>query len=185
MPSGHQALALRRADRGAEVGALREAAFALPAFGCVERDHVVADLHRGHACTHLAHDAGALVAKNRRELAFRIKARERVGVRVADAGRPILDQHLAGTRAADLDRLDGQRLVGLPGDGGAALHGGSFLPSATDAVRPQSMIPRPFKDFEFCPSFARLDSGLWDRLLEPGRSGIGDVGLRVRKRRDG
>ena len=38
----HQALALRGADRGAEVGLLAEAAFALSAFRRVERDHMIA-----------------------------------------------------------------------------------------------------------------------------------------------
>ena len=53
----HHALALGGADRGAEVGALRQAGFALAAFGRVERDDVVADLDRGHAGADLAHDA--------------------------------------------------------------------------------------------------------------------------------
>jgi hypothetical protein len=39
---GHQALALRRADRGAQVGLARQARLALPAFGRVERNDVVA-----------------------------------------------------------------------------------------------------------------------------------------------
>ena len=41
----HQALALRRADGGAQVGAARQAGFALPAFRRVERDDVVAHFH--------------------------------------------------------------------------------------------------------------------------------------------
>jgi hypothetical protein len=65
----------------------------------------------------LAHDARALMAEDRRELAFGIEARERVGVGVADAGRHDLDQHFAGLRPADLDGLDGERLVRLPGNG--------------------------------------------------------------------
>ena len=126
-PVRHQALALRRADRGAEIGAARQAGFALPAFRRVERDDVVAGLHRGHARADLAHDARALVAEDGGKLALRIEARERVGVGVADAGRHDLDQHLAGLRAVDVDRLDGERLVGLPGDGGASFHRRRFL----------------------------------------------------------
>ena len=42
----HHALALRGADRGAEIGAPRQAGFALPAFRRVERDDVVAGLQR-------------------------------------------------------------------------------------------------------------------------------------------
>ena len=41
----HQALALRRADRGAEIGSAGETGFALPAFRRVERDDVIAGLH--------------------------------------------------------------------------------------------------------------------------------------------
>ena len=46
--------------------------------------------------------------------------RELVGV--ADAGRLDLDQHLAGLRAFEVDRLDGERLAGLPRDGGPGFH---------------------------------------------------------------
>ena len=122
-PIRHQALALRRADRRAEVGAARQAGFALPAFRRVERNDVVADFHRGHAGADLAHDAGAFMAENGGKLALGIEARKRVGVGVADAGRHHLDQHLAGLRPADFDGLDRQRLVGFPGDGGARFHG--------------------------------------------------------------
>src|SRR6185312_13675054 len=82
---GHQPLALGGADRGAQVGLAREAAFALPALGRVERDHVVARLHRGHAGAHLHHHAGALVAEDRGEQAFAVQAVQGVGVGVADA----------------------------------------------------------------------------------------------------
>ena len=86
---------------------------------------MVADLERGHAGADLAHDAGALMAEDRRELSFRIEARQRVGIGVADARRHHLDQNLAGLGPADLDGLDGQRLARLPGDGGTCLHGSS------------------------------------------------------------
>ena len=81
----------------------------------------------GDAGADLAHDAGAFMAEDGREDAFRIGARQRVGVGVADAGGHDLDQHLAGLRAFDVDGLDGERLAGLPGDRGAGLHG-VFLP---------------------------------------------------------
>ena len=64
---GHQALALGGADRGAEIGLLAEAAFALAAFRRVERDHVVARLDRRDAGADLANDAGALMAEDRRK----------------------------------------------------------------------------------------------------------------------
>ena len=93
---GHHALALGRADRRAEVGLARQAGFALPAFRRVERDDVVALLHRGHARPDLDHDAGALVAEDRPGRALRIGAGQRELVGVADPGRLDLDQHLAG-----------------------------------------------------------------------------------------
>ena len=83
---------------------------------------MIAGFQRGDAGADLAHDAGAFVAEDRREQPFRIGARQRVGVGVADAGRLDLDQHLAGLRAFDVDGLDGQRLTGLPGDCGAGFH---------------------------------------------------------------
>src|SRR3546814_9420225 len=60
---------------------------------------MVADLHRGYARAHLAHDSSAFMAKDRREDALRILALQRVGVGMAGAGRHDLDQHFAGTRA--------------------------------------------------------------------------------------
>src|SRR3546814_16624697 len=45
----HHALALGRADGGAQIGLARQAASALAAFRRVERDHMVARLHNGDA----------------------------------------------------------------------------------------------------------------------------------------
>src|SRR5262249_38277651 len=103
---GHQALALRRPDRGAEVGAPRQAGFAIAAFGRVERDHMVAGLERRDARADLAHDAPPLMAEDGREQPRGIGARERIGVSMADAGRLDLDEHLAWLRPLELDRLD-------------------------------------------------------------------------------
>src|SRR5687767_14640361 len=64
---GHHALALGGADRGAQIGLAAEAGRALPAFGDVERDDMVARLHAGDAFADLADDAGALVAEDRGE----------------------------------------------------------------------------------------------------------------------
>src|SRR6185437_6134417 len=83
---GHHALALGGADRGAEVGFAREAAFALPAFGRVERDDMVARLHAGYAGADLADHARALMAEDRGEDALAVEPVERVGVGMADAG---------------------------------------------------------------------------------------------------
>ena len=119
---GHQALALRGADRGAEIGLARQAGRALPALRRIERDDVVAWLHRGDARADLDDDAGALVAEDRREEALGIGARQRELVGVADAGRLDLDQHLEGLRSLELHRLDLQRLAGLEGHSGAHVH---------------------------------------------------------------
>src|SRR5690242_18631226 len=85
-PVGHHALALRAADRGAEIGLLGKAAFALPAFGRVERDHMVADRDRGDARADLAHDAGTFVPKDRGEDALAVFPLQRVSVSMAHAG---------------------------------------------------------------------------------------------------
>ena len=82
----HEALALRGADRGAQVRLARQARLALPALGRVERDHVVALLERGHARADVDHDARALVAEDRREQALGVGARAGELVGVADAG---------------------------------------------------------------------------------------------------
>src|SRR3546814_15173464 len=96
---GHHALALGRPDRGAQVRFLAEAGFALAAFGRVERDDMVADLHRGYARAHLAHDSSAFMAKDRREDALRILALQRVSVGMAGARRHELEQNFDGNRA--------------------------------------------------------------------------------------
>ena len=72
---GHHALALGRADRGAKVGLARQARRALPAFGRVKRNDVVAFLHRGDAGADIDDDAGALMAEDRRKQPFRVGAR--------------------------------------------------------------------------------------------------------------
>ncbi len=108
----------------------RQAGFALPAFGRVERNDVVADLDGSYAGADLADDPCAFMAENGGELALGIEAGERVGVGVADAGRHHLDEHFARLWSPDLDRFDRQRLVGFPGDGGARTHVGSSSGSA-------------------------------------------------------
>src|SRR6202034_4089141 len=61
---GHHPFALGGADRRAQIGLLAKAAFALAAFGRVERDDVVARFHRGHAGADFAHDASTLMAED-------------------------------------------------------------------------------------------------------------------------
>ena len=69
----HKALALRRADRGAEIGLARQAAFALAAFGRVERDDMVAGLQARHTRSTLDHHARAFMAEYGREQTFAIE----------------------------------------------------------------------------------------------------------------
>jgi hypothetical protein len=60
---------------------------------------MVAGLQRRHAGAHFLNDAGALMAEDRREDAFRVGARAGEFVGVADAGGLDLDQHFAFARA--------------------------------------------------------------------------------------
>src|SRR5207249_10462719 len=107
----HQALALGAANQLAQIGLAREAELALAAFGRVERNDMVALPERGDAGADIDHDAGALMAQDGREDAFRVGARERVVVGVADAGGLDLDQHLAELRALEVNGFYGQRLA--------------------------------------------------------------------------
>src|SRR5665213_2993184 len=116
---GHQALALGGADRGAEIGLLAQAAFALAAFRGVERDHMIARLHRGDAQPDLADDAGALMAEDRGKDPLAVEAIERVGIGVADAGRLDLEQDFTGLGAFQIDFDDFKRLFCLERDCGA------------------------------------------------------------------
>ena len=123
---GHHALALGGADRGAEIGLLAEAAFALPAFRRVKRDDVIARLHRDHAGADLPHDSRALMTEDRRKNSLAVEAVEGIGVGMTDAGRLDLDQHFAGFRAFQIEFDDFQRFFCFKRDGGACLH--VFLP---------------------------------------------------------
>ncbi len=119
---GHHALALGRADRLAQVGFGVQAVFALPAFGRVQGDDVVALLQGRDAGADLDHHAGTLVAQDGGKDAFRIGARQGEFVRVADARGLDFDQAFALLGAVQFDGFDGQGGAGLEGDGGAGLH---------------------------------------------------------------
>ena len=119
---GHQALALRGADRRAEIGLLTETAFALPAFRRVQRDHVIAWLDRGDAGSHLAHDASAFMAQDRRENSFAVESIQRIGVSVTDSRRLDLDQDLTRFRAFQIEFDDFERLLGFKSNRGARFH---------------------------------------------------------------
>ena len=100
----------------------REAGFALPAFGRVERDDVIALFELADARPDIDDDAGALMAEDRRKQPLGIGARQRVFVGVADAGGLDLDQHLAGARTVEIDGFQGQLLARFVGDRGTHLH---------------------------------------------------------------
>uniref|UniRef100_A0A0N5A603 LigA n=1 Tax=Parastrongyloides trichosuri TaxID=131310 RepID=A0A0N5A603_PARTI len=133
---GHQALALRGPDRGAQVGLAALAELALAAFRRVQRDDVVADGQRGHARPHLDHHARALMAQDRGEETLAVQPVQRIGVGVADPRRLDLDQHLARARTLQIDLDDLKRTFGFERDGGAGFHdaGPSDVPIARDAV---------------------------------------------------
>ena len=116
---GHHALALGGADRLAEVRLAGLAELALAALRRVERDHVVAGRHGGHAGPDLFHDRAALVAEDRGEQSLRVGARQGVGVRVADAGGDDAHQDLAFLRAFDVDFFDLEWLARFVGDRGS------------------------------------------------------------------
>ena len=74
------------------------------------------------AGTDVDHDPGTLVAKNRREQPFRIGARQREFIGMADAGRLDLDQNFARFRAFKIDCFDGQRRTCLVCNRRSCLH---------------------------------------------------------------
>ncbi len=124
---GHQPCSLRRADRGAQVGLAAEAAFALAAFGRVERDHVIAGLYAGDARADFAHDPCAFVAEHAGEDALGIQPIQRIGVGMANARRHDFHQHFAGLRAFEVKLDDFEWLFGGEGNGGAGFHGFGLL----------------------------------------------------------
>ena len=89
----HQALALRRTDRGAQVGLTRQAAFALPTFRSVQRNDMVARAYTGHASTDFAHNPCALMTQHRRKNALAVKTIQRIRIGMANARRHDFDQH--------------------------------------------------------------------------------------------
>src|SRR6266850_3899387 len=118
----HHALALRGANRGAEVGLLTEAAFALAAFGCVQRDYMVARLHRRYARADFANDAGALITQDRRKDSLAVETVKRIGVSVTDPCRLYFDKDFTGLRSIQINFNDLEGLLGFERDCSACLH---------------------------------------------------------------
>ena len=121
-PVGHQAGALREADGLAEIGLARRAELAAAALRHVERDHVIADGHRGHAGSDVDDHARTFVSEDRRKQSLGVRTGERECVGVADTGGLDLDQDFTSARSSDFDVFDREGLVGSVGDGGAGLH---------------------------------------------------------------
>jgi hypothetical protein len=99
----HDTLTLSRPDRGAQIGLAGQAGGALPAFGRIERDNMVALFDAGHARSDIDDDAGTLMTQNGGEQALRVGPGERELIGVANAGRLDLDQNLPGLGTIQLD----------------------------------------------------------------------------------
>src|SRR6267143_1874130 len=119
---GHHALPLRGTYRLAQIGLAAQAVFALPALRGVERNDVIAFFHAADAGPRIDHHACALVAENRREQAFGVRARAREFVGMADAGRLDLDQYFSGLRPLQLHGFYGERCACLMSDRRANVH---------------------------------------------------------------
>ncbi len=97
---GHQPAVLAAADRLAQVGAVGTAILAHAALGHVQRDHVIARAHAGHADADLLDHAGAFLAQDHRERRLGIGAGQGDLVAVADAAGDHAHQHLRRPWAA-------------------------------------------------------------------------------------
>ena len=119
----HHALALGRTDRGAEIGLLAQAAFALTAFRRVERDHMVAGFDRVDPLPDFADDARALMPEDRGKDSLAVKAVECIGIRVTNTRRLDLNQNFAGLGAFEIEFDNLQRLLGRERHSCACFHG--------------------------------------------------------------
>jgi len=120
---GHQTLTLGGSDLAAEVGLSGLAELALLAFGGVESDNVVTRLDVGDALADRLDNTGTLVSKDNGESTLGVLAGESVGICVANTSVVDLNSDLVGLGRSDLDILNGERLAGLPGDGGLTGNG--------------------------------------------------------------
>ena len=100
----------------AEVGTAAQAELASPAEDRKARDHTVARFHVAHLIAHLLDDAGGFVSEYGRER-HRNRAVDHVQVAVADAAGLGAQEHFVGSRLADLDVFDLERLLGRAHDG--------------------------------------------------------------------
>ena len=98
---------------------------------------MVALAQRGHTLADIDHDARALVPQHHRELPFRVGARQRVFVGVADAGRLDLDQHLSFLGTLELDLFDDERRLRLVSHCCADLHAWTLSDDGSE-MKPQT-----------------------------------------------
>ena len=120
---GHHAVALRRANRRAQIRLPTQARFAAATLRRVERNDVITLFRRRDAGTDVDDDARALVSEDDGKESLRIGAGARELVRVTHAGRFDLDEHFAGPRPLQLDLFDDERLPRLVCNGCACSHG--------------------------------------------------------------
>ena len=83
---------------------------------------MVAHGERLHALAHFHDDARAFMAEDRGKDAFRVRARQRESVGMADARRLDLHQHLALLGPIELHGFDFQRLSFFKSHSGAHIH---------------------------------------------------------------
>ncbi len=121
---GHQALALGGAHRAAQVGLAGLAEFALAAFGGIQRNHVIADLHRSHALTDRFDHTAALVTENAGKYAFAVLTGQGVGIGMANTGGNNANQHLASLRRRNVHFNNLQGFIRRKGYGGPGLDHG-------------------------------------------------------------
>jgi hypothetical protein len=84
---------------------------------------VVTGLDVGDALANGLDDTGTLVSKDNGESTLGILARECVGICVANTSVVDLNSDLVGLGGSNLDILNGERLAGLPGNGGLTGNG--------------------------------------------------------------
>jgi hypothetical protein len=148
--------ALRGADRGAQIGLARQAGRARPAFRRVERNDVVALLDRRHARADVGDNARALVAEDRGKQTFRVSARQRELVGMADAARLDFNQNLTGARAVEFYVRYFQLFAGRERHGSAHFHG---IPRVCDAFGCNGAL----RSACVCPKSKSAAEDLYDR----------------------
>lgn len=99
---------------------------------------MIPNLDAGHTFAHTFHHTRGLVPQNAGEEAFRVVPTQRVGVSVAERSVDYLDTDLACLGRVDGHGANLERLLGLPGHGGAAFDGLAYsvLQATTVTVMP-------------------------------------------------